>query len=142
MVSAKGDDVGGFSSEHIIDDTNPAIFDVEIADFDNDGDLDIGTTSYLSAQFSVFLNDRFTLSTDSIEAQQPISIYPNPTTDVLNFNGPFTKDLKVNVYDVLGNRIIAQTVKIGSSLDVSRLNNGIYIIKFEDFDSTYKFVKK
>jgi hypothetical protein len=147
IIWFESDGTGGFiggtgtETEYVINDTNPAIFDLEIQDFDNDGDLDIASISYLSAKLSVFLNDRFTLGVDE-QSIESIGIYPNPVTNQLHFKGTFNSDLEVSVYDVLGKRIINNTIKFGESLDVSKLNNGLYIIKFVGYNDTYKFVKK
>lgn len=118
-----------------------AAYDITINDFNNDTYLDIASISYLTASVSWHLNDGNTLSIDE-QFIEPISIYPNPVTTQLNFIGSFNSDLEVSVYDVLGKRIINKTIKLGESLDVSKLNNGLYIIKFVGYNNTYKFVKK
>mgnify|MGYP001816284941 FL=1 len=131
-----------FDTEETVDATQASVYGITINDFDNDGFLDIGSISALTNQVSWFLNDGNTLSSeDNLILTENISIYPNPATNQLNFRGNFNSDLEVSVYDVLGKRIINKTVKYGQSLDVSKLNNGLYIIKFEGYDNTYKFVK-
>ena len=117
-------------------------YSITINDFNNDNILDIATISYLTTSVSWYLNDGNTLSVVDDLITDNISIYPNPTTNILNFNGTFTSDLIVSVYDVLGKRVINSNVKFGQPLNVSKLNNGVYIIKFEGYDNTYKFVKK
>jgi len=147
IVWFESDGAGGFTggvgteNEYLISAVDSSVWDLEIQDFDNDGDLDIASISYLSAKLSVFLNDRFTLGVDE-QSIESIGIYPNPVTNQLNFKGTFNSDLEVSVYDVLGKRIINTSIKFGESLDVSKLNNGLYIIKFEGYNNTFKFVKK
>ncbi|MFD2823717.1 T9SS type A sorting domain-containing protein [Lacinutrix iliipiscaria] len=135
------DAVGGLASEIIIDDTNSAAFDIEIQDFDNDGDLDIAAVSYLQDDLALYLNDHITLSTEENTLNE-ITIYPNPTKNKLNFKGNFTNDLNISIYNVLGKRVMNNTIQLGQNLDVSKLNSGIYIIKFKDYNTTYKFIKQ
>ena len=70
------------------------------------------------------------------------TIYPNPVKDKLNFKGQFIEPLNVSIYDTLGKKIFNKTVEVNSDLDVSNLQSGFYIIKFEGFNDTYKFVKE
>ena len=132
---------GGLGSEVVIDDTSSSAFDLEIQDFDNDGDLDIAGISYLLDDVFVFFNDHLTLSVEE-NTKDKISIYPNPTTSNLYFKGQITNDLNVSVYDVLGKRVINSTVKLDQVLDVSKLSNGVYTLKLSDNNITYKFVKQ
>ena len=71
-----------------------------------------------------------------------ISIYPNPTKDILNFKGNYSETLNVSVYDTLGKNILNKSLNINSTLDVSKLKSGLYILKFEGFNNTFKFVKE
>jgi hypothetical protein len=48
----------------------------------------------------------------------------------------------VSVYDILGKQIINQTINTNKSLDVSNLQNGIYILRLDDLSTSYKFVKE
>ncbi|MFC4722004.1 T9SS type A sorting domain-containing protein [Geojedonia litorea] len=140
LVWFQSDNAGGLGSETLINDDQPSIFDIEIQDFDNDGDLDFVTVSYLSDQVSLFINDLITLSDEGV-SDKNILIYPNPTKTELNFKG-FSENVDVTVYDILGKNVMNESLKINASLDVSKLHNGIYILKLKGFDSTYKFVKE
>jgi hypothetical protein len=144
LIWFSSNNMGGLGSEIPIDDTHSAAFDIEVQDFDNDGDLDIAAVSYLQDDVAIFFNDYIICDSLDVDEQalESISIYPNPVTNQLNFKGTYNSDLEVSVFDVLGKRIINSTVKFGESLDVSKLNNGIYIIKFNNYDNTFKFVKK
>ena len=134
-------DMGTFAEPATaIDNSQLQVYATTVADFDNDTDLDIATVDYQNFDLNWFENNLNPLSVDEV-LQPKISMYPNPTQRALNFSGPFTNDFNVAVYDVLGKRVMSNTLKPGQSLDVSKLNNGIYIIKFLDFNTTYKFVK-
>lgn len=112
-----------------------------VADFDGDGDLDIASVNYGGTELSWFENKLITLSLNDNSIQK-ISIYPNPTTNKLYFKGSFNDNFKVSVFDILGKKIIEKTLNINETLDVSQLNTGIYIIRFDEFNTTYKFVKE
>ena len=63
------------------------------------------------------------------ESIMHISIYPNPVSDVLNISGN-TTELSITIYDILGKQIMRS--RILNSLDISSLNNGIYLVEFSD----------
>jgi hypothetical protein len=69
------------------------------------------------------------------------TIYPNPTNDLLNFEG-FKSDLiEVSIFDVLGKNVMEQSVRTNETLDVSSLTNGVYVMKINNTYKT-KFVKE
>ena len=81
--------------------------------------------------------------TNSNEALTSISLYPNPTRDVLNIETNSSTKLNYTVINYLG-----QVVKTGSIenniLNVSNLNSGIYILEVNDGQKsvTKKFIKE
>lgn len=70
-----------------------------------------------------------------------LSIYPNPTTDVLNIKTQ-DKIVEVAVYDVTGKAINAKLVD--GKINVSQLLKGNYILRITTDKATYhdKFIKK
>jgi uncharacterized repeat protein (TIGR01451 family) len=73
-----------------------------------------------------------------------ISMYPNPTTSMLNFNSiEIIKE--IIVYDLLGNQVLVKNTSDNAlSLDVSNLSKGMYLIKLitvENGQTTRKFIK-
>jgi surface protein len=70
-----------------------------------------------------------------------ISIYPNPVTDKLFFQG-LSNVSKVSVYNVLGKLVLSKMTL--SEIDVSNLKNGIYLIKVTDIEGqlVHRFIKK
>lgn len=71
-----------------------------------------------------------------------ISIYPNPTASVINLSN-INKDYTVEIHNVLGQQIKTVTInQSNSSIDVSNLNDGIYLIKFNGSLGALKFIKK
>lgn len=130
----------GFNPELVIDATQSQAYVFTVNDFDNDGDLDIASNAYNNDDLNWFENLKYTLS---VSESTPINltIYPNPAKDQLNFKG-FTDAFSVSVYDLLGKKVISTSLIINQSLDVSGLNNGVYILKFDDFNSNHKFIKQ
>ena len=70
-----------------------------------------------------------------------ISIYPNPSQEFLNFKG-FTTPCKVSVFDISGKKVLNGFLESDQGLNISKLTSGIYVIKFEGSDETYKFIKE
>lgn len=135
--------IGTLGSETLITDNQAhnQIYNFTINDFDNDGDLDLATIGYQDHTLKWLENDLIVLGIDDNSINQ-ISIYPNPTSDKLHFKGPFTQDFNVSVFDVLGKKVKNATLKTNNPLDVSQLHNGIYFIRFEDYNTTFKFIKE
>jgi hypothetical protein len=141
IVWYKNNGSGSFAAEDVIDNTQSQAFVIAFADFDSDGDLDISSAAYNNDNIKIFDNEKITLSVDDSKIKK-FSIFPNPTKNTLNFKVPFSESFKVTVYDILGKKVLSSTLQNTNLLDVSRLKNGIYILKFDDFNTNLKFVKQ
>ena len=129
------------ATESLVADNNHQVFALTIADFDGDTDLDIATVGYQSDTLDWYENEWDTLGLNDHNVGS-LSIFPNPTKSTLNFKVPFAESFKISVYDVLGKKVLNSTLQSSKSLDVSKLNNGIYILKFDDYNTNLKFVKQ
>jgi len=72
------------------------------------------------------------------------NMYPNPVTNGrLTINTFSNADKKIQIFDILGKRIISTNLR-GNELNVSKLNSGIYILKIleEGKTATRKLVIK
>jgi len=58
--------------------------------------------------------------------QQGFSMYPNPAKDVVTITTNSNLEMVVNVYNILGKRVLSQT---NNTLDVSRLKSGVYMVQ-------------
>ncbi|MBP1644858.1 MAG: putative hemagglutinin [Bacteroidetes bacterium] len=84
-----------------------------------------------------------TLGLNMVTGNTEINIYPNPVSNDLNIECSEKID-SIEVYDSLGRRIIRQeNSPKKTTIDVSNLNNGIYILKLitEKGIGEYKIVK-
>jgi len=75
------------------------------------------------------------INDNSIDKQ--IQIYPNPTTDKVFINIIERQDLKMQIYNVVGECVLQGELYNGTNdIDVSSLSKGIYIIKLTGTDLT------
>ncbi|WP_339889470.1 choice-of-anchor J domain-containing protein [uncultured Flavobacterium sp.] len=81
------------------------------------------------------------LSTENFLSNE-ISIYPNPTNDILNINyGTSTIDIKsIQIHDMLG-KVVYQSQSKVERIDLSNFNSGIYIIAIST-ENNGKITKK
>lgn len=87
-------------------------------------------------------NSTTTLGNENFDLEKAISIYPNPSSDVLHIQMPSTTSLeKVTIYNNLGQKVMEN-----SSLDfsVTALSTGVHYIDIQTADGTFhkKFLKK
>ncbi len=92
------------------------------------------------------LEGAFPLATNS-NTQTQISIYPNPTSDYINFKmGSTQADIKsVTVYDIAGKIVIPAAQTSDNKIDVRKLSTGTYIMLLTDSDNksySEKFIRK
>lgn len=57
-----------------------------------------------------------------------VAVFPNPTSEVLNINIPFSfETVSGQVIDISG-RAVKSINKVENSIDVSNLSNGLYVL--------------
>ena len=140
IVWYKNDGIGGFEDEEVIDATQRQAYTFTFSDFDNDGDTDIASIAYADDKVNVFNNQLITLDIEELNLTK-ISMFPNPTNEVLQFKG-FINDFTVSVFDIMGKVIMTKTLQFNESLNVSQLKSGIYLLKFDKHQDTFKFIKE
>ncbi len=80
---------------------------------------------------------------NNIFTNNDISVYPNPTIDVINFEGKNIKEIKsVSLFDISGKLLLQNT--FSKQLDISRFKAGIYFIQLHNDNSTitFRIIKK
>ena len=65
-----------------------------------------------------------------------LSIYPNPTEDILNLSIPLEKPGLIEIYDLLGKRVVYQKLT-SPEINVQRLERGFYLLKVQIGSSIY-----
>ncbi len=86
-------------------------------------------------QVAVEVLDR-TTGIHSQSANSAVNVYPNPTSGILNITS--ATDAKVELTDISGKEVLLQTTVSASKnqqINVSNLNNGVYILKVSSNDS-------
>nr|WP_294937254.1 T9SS type A sorting domain-containing protein [uncultured Flavobacterium sp.] len=70
-------------------------------------------------------------------------IYPNPASTTITIKGDFDESQEIEVYNMLGQKVMDRALIANeTTLDISKLSNGVYTIYFEKTKSSYKFVKQ
>lgn len=73
-------------------------------------------------------------------------LYPNPSKDNFAINlSNYSSDVRLTVFDVLGKRILTKQLSgLSSSIDVSKWNNGVYLVRVTSNAGTQtkRFVKQ
>ena len=107
-----------------------------------DGTVDIITDPLINTQIIVEQGSSPLAITDfQIEG---ISLYPNPTVDVVNFSLAGLQDLPVRVIDVNGKVVLNTRVSQDNNINVAALQGGIYFVQLEIEEKivNYKLLKK
>jgi hypothetical protein len=80
-----------------------------------------------------------------LKNQDNIVISPNPATSIVNIECPGKQDLKLTLFNLIGDQVMQKDFK-GSkeTIDISALPSGMYIVKVSgrDFTSQNKLIKK
>jgi hypothetical protein len=128
------------STPNVVVDNNFQYWSITVNDFDGDTDKDIAAVGVFSNTLDWYENewDLLGISDNSINK---ITIFPNPTKNLLSFKG-LSEKTEVSVYDIVGKPVLNSTLVSNTPLDVSKLQSGIYILKFQDYNSTFKFIKE
>lgn len=93
---------------------------------------------FLQRDIYNFLNNSIT-SISETPIDNIMSIYPNPTTNILNVSTSL-ENFQVSIYDVVGNTVVEQ--KDSRTLDVSHLPKGSYVFKLRDLNTGTTMMKK
>ena len=83
------------------------------------------------------------LSTEDFEINK-IKMYPNPVTEEFLYIQS-QEDLKVEIFDILGKRVMTSDIKENfNSINIRGLNNGVYLVKIKSSDGvlTKKLIKQ
>ncbi|MCO6461989.1 MAG: T9SS type A sorting domain-containing protein [Saprospiraceae bacterium] len=111
--------------------TNDVVFQIKVTS-------NWGNAGYLD---NIFVGESAVIATNNINSFENVSVYPNPTTDVLNIriNASQPSTANVSVMDYTGKLVKTlntnQNITNGAnnlSFNVSSLTNGTYLVKIEN----------
>ena len=114
---------------------------LRFVDIDNDGDQDLFTTSYYYGAVRFYENNGTVTSQEEL-SKNDLSIYPNPTNNILNIKG-LEENVSVNVLSIEG-KVITSFTNVLSSIDVSELKQGTYFLEVNQKENDpirIKFIK-
>ena len=95
-------------------------------------------TDFAPKSMSSFVLDFSTSLNKKSQKIKPITIFPNPTTDIIYFFGTDT-DIHCSVFSISGKKLFEQTVPHEKSLDLSKLSKGLYLIQTQHGVSIQNF---
>lgn len=105
------------------------------------GDVEIITEEFTTTGYNLPDYECEQLAVPTLNTNN-ISVYPNPTSDVLNVKMNFDKNYKIGVYDLSGKQLFNSQIDAKqNSINVAFLPKGIYVLKIEGTSFVYKFVK-
>jgi len=82
-----------------------------------------------------------TTGINSISPKEGLSLFPNPANDYIQIN--LKENTNYIISDITGKTIKTGTITTGNSIvDISELNNGLYLINFIGTNTSLKFIKE
>jgi hypothetical protein len=120
------DGLGTFGPQEIVEDNSNGTRSVFSEDIDDDGDNDILTSLWW--ENTINWHENYTILGNVDFEESLISIYPNPTSNLLTIQNQNGLDIEsVSLYDALGRKVMENT-EATELIDVSNLTAGIYFI--------------
>ena len=86
-----------------------------------------------------------TLSLKGQDSLAKFSIYPNPSSELLNISLPrfSNENLNIEVFDVLGKRVFTQQLgAINTKVNISKWNSGVYLVRLTSADDAIALTKR
>ena len=84
--------------------------------------------------------DDINTAVENVISQSSISVYPNPTADMLIIEGVSSKE-EIGIYSVNGTKVLSVQSQEGiNTINVSGLPNGVYLLKYSS--ETFKLIKE
>ena len=87
-------------------------------------------TDFAPKSISSFVLDFSTSLNKNSRTIKPITIFPNPTSDIIYFFGS-DAEIQCSVFSISGKKLFEQTVPHEKSLDLSKLSKGLYFIQIQ-----------
>ncbi len=65
-----------------------------------------------------------------------VSLHPNPVKSILTINLKIDNNTSIEIYDVLGKKVLSEMIQTTKSINVQSLKTGVYIIKISQGNSS------
>ena len=112
-------------------------------EYEDTDQLDYQVTSEFQdpGSFAIVTAGDATLSIETVDGEMSISIFPNPTSSILNVN--FDGELNLSIHNMLGQQILETNDK---QIDFSGFEKGTYILVVQNLESgnttNFKIIKE
>tara|TARA_Y100000746_G_C15467867_1_gene434967 strand:+ start:3486 stop:4181 length:696 start_codon:yes stop_codon:yes gene_type:complete len=112
-------------------------------EYEDSDDLDYQVTSQFQdpTTFAIVTAGDATLSVETLDGEMSISVFPNPTSSILNIN--FDGDLNLSIFNMLGQQVLQTNSK---QIDISGFETGTYILIVQNLESNnstnFKIIKE
>ena len=112
-------------------------------EYEDSDDLDYQVTSQFQdpTTFAIVTAGDATLSVETLDGEMSISVFPNPTSSILNIN--FDGDLNLSIFNMLGQQVLETNSK---QIDISGSETGTYILIVQNLESNnstnFKIIKE
>jgi hypothetical protein len=81
--------------------------------------------------YSQWLCGQTTTGTENIETKRSFLIYPNPFSGMISIDFTENQEHTVEVIDYLGNIVYSSIINANTSIDLSKLSTGIYLLRLD-----------
>jgi len=140
VYNYEDDDMNGITHNAkmvVVDDSGNSM------EYEDTDETDYQVTSEFQdpTSFSIVTAGDATLSVETVDGEMSISVFPNPTSSILNIN--FDGDLNLSIYNMLGQQILETNEK---QIDISSFDRGTYILIVQNLESNnstnFKIIKE
>jgi hypothetical protein len=102
----------------------------------------VSAESILKNTYEIKINKAAPIGIEKFNLNKQFIIYPNPVLTQLNINDAFTENLPFDILDIQGKKVAAGILSANKQqINVSALEKGLYILRFEGVNFYTRFLK-
>ena len=102
------------------------------------GNTDFGAVP-IDLDYTITINAG-TATITEVTSPNLFSLFPNPATSDLTVK--VTKPMEIEIFNVLGTKVISESIKTSKTINVSNLNSGVYFVVDKASGTTQKLIKR
>ncbi len=102
------------------------------------GNTDFGAIP-IDLDYTITINAG-TATITEVTSPNLFSLFPNPATSDLTVK--VTKPMEIEIFNVLGTKVISESIKTSKTFNVSNLNSGVYFVVDKASGTTQKLIKR